>query len=171
MSAHRPSATRRAFTLIELMGVIVIFATLAGVISPVALEAAGAHRRADQQRQAANRAGFALERIVRLLRECPQAVEGEPAPAITAAGAQSVTLADGAKVERLGTTLWLTPPSGAAAPLCAGVDAFQLDYLGADGVTDTGATPELTHRIAVQLTVDGFEMRTLVFLRATRGMP
>lgn len=162
--------SRRAFTLVELLGVIVIFATLAAVISPAILEAAGAHRRAAQQRDAAARAGYALERITRLLRETPPAVAGEPAPGISAAGAQSITLLGGAEVELMGSTLWLTPEGGAAAPLCAGVDAFALDYLGADGVTDTIAAAQATQRIGVRLVVDGFELRTLVFLRVAEGL-
>ncbi|MFG0274033.1 MAG: type II secretion system protein [Phycisphaerales bacterium] len=160
----------RAFTLIELMGVIVIFATLAAVISPVALQAAGAHRRAATQRDASERAGHALERTVRLLRECPPAIEGEPAPGITVAGADTVTRIDGAKVELLGTTLWLTPAGGAAAPLCAGVESFELRYRAGDGVTDTQSDPDATQRIEIRLTVDGFELRTIVFLRVAEGL-
>lgn len=160
----------RAFTLIEMMGVIVIFATLAAVISPVALQAAGAHRRAATQRDASERAGHALERIVRLLRECPPAVEGEPAPGITAAASDSITLIDGSKAELIGTTLWLTPAGEAAAPLCADVDAFELRYRAADGVADTIADPESTQRIEVRLTAGAFELRTIVFLRVAEGL-
>jgi prepilin-type N-terminal cleavage/methylation domain-containing protein len=160
----------RAFTLVEMMGVIVIFATLAAVISPVALQAAGAHRRAATQRDASERAGHALERIVRLLRECPPAVEGEPAPGISAATASSITLTDGAKAELLGTTLWLTPAGGSAAPLCADVGAFELRYRGADGVADTLANPQATQRIEIRLTASGFELRTIVFLRVAEGL-
>ena len=160
----------RAFTLVELLGVIVIFSVLAGVISPVVLEAAGAHRRAATQRDAAQRAGYALERIVRLLRETPPMQPGEPSPGLAGAETERVERIDGAEVELIGSTLWLTPAGGDAAPLCQGVEAFELGYLGADGVTDTRATPEATQRVTVRIVVDGFVLRTAVFLRIAEGL-
>jgi len=166
----RQDSLHRAFTLVELLGVIVIFATLAGVISPVVLEAAGAHRRAATQRDASQRAGYALERIVRLLRETPPASPGDPAPGLAVAATDHVERIDGAKVELIDSTLWLTPAAGEAAPLCQGVEAFELAYIGADGAADTVATPEATQRVAIRIVVDGFELRTVVFLRITEGM-
>lgn len=160
----------RAFTLVELLGVIVIFAALGGVISPVVLEATGAHRRAVTQRDAAQRAGYALERAVRLLRNTPPATPGDPTPGLAVALDDTVERSDGARVELIGTTLWLTPEGGVAAPLCQGVDAFELDYIGADGAADTSASPGSTQRIAIRIVVDGFELRTVVFLRITEGL-
>ena len=49
--------------------------------------------------------------------------------------------------------------------LIANVEAFEITYLAADGVTDTSATPQTTQRFIVRLVTGGFELRIAVFPR------
>lgn len=161
--------TRRAFTLIELISVIVIMGAISAVIAPLVTAAATTHAQSASQRETAESLGAAMERIVRVLRETPATEPGEPTPDFTSAGASSVTLADGHAVELIDSTLWLTVPGETPAPLCQGVTEFHLDYLGADGVTDTTMSPDQTQRIEVTLASDAMELRTCVFLRIARA--
>lgn len=161
-------AGRRAFTLVELMGSLVIVGAVAGVCAPVIMAVSEAFTRASEQREALERASFAIERVVRALRDAPGAPGG--GAGIVAASGTGVTLLDGAVIELVGTTLRMSASGGAQpSPLCQDVSALSLVYLGADGATDTRTSPGATRRVEVTLTVNGAALRGAVFLRAAGG--
>jgi prepilin-type N-terminal cleavage/methylation domain-containing protein len=163
--------TRRAFTLIELISVIVIMGAISTVIAPLVTAAATTHAQSAEQRKTAESLGAALERIVRILRETPATEPGEPTPDFVSVGASSVTLTDGHRIDLIGSTLWLTAPGKTPSPLCQNVTSFHLTYLAADGVADTSMSPPQTQRIEITLASDAMELRTCVFLRIARAGP
>ncbi|MHC4975907.1 MAG: prepilin-type N-terminal cleavage/methylation domain-containing protein [Planctomycetota bacterium] len=168
MDKNHPRA--RGFTLVELIASIVIVATLAGVLAPVVMTSADAYDRATSQRTSSENAGSAMERVVRTLRATPPQTVGSPQPGITVADADRIVLGDGHEIELVGDTLMFTAPGESASALCQDVEVLELAYLGADGVTDTSATPASTQRIRVRLIVGGFELQTIVFLRIAQGV-
>ncbi len=157
------------FTLVETIAVILVLGVLAGVTAPLMVGAAGSYADARDGRRAVEDASFALDRIVRILREAPSdATAGEPG--FASADADGFELADGTEVSLSGTDLMLSIAGGAAAPLCRDVAVFELTYRGADGaVLDFGGgdVPGDAARVEIRIAASGQEMRTAVFLRAT----
>jgi len=100
--------------------------------------------------------------------EAPAAVSGAQ---ISAAQPTRVALTGGDDISLTGTTLWLTPNGGAPAILAEGVTAFDLTYVGDDGVTDASATPDQIRRVDIRLVVGGFELRGAAAVRAWRHWP
>lgn len=172
MTSRRPHAPR-AFTLVELIGVMVVLGVLAAVAGPLLTSGADAYHRAATQRDALERASFAMDRTLGLLRDAPESPSGSGAPAFTTAEPRRFAFADGRTVEWRSGALWAVVPGqpGGEAPLCANVDDFSLTYLGADGVTDTLASPGQTTRVEVSITTGGVTLRSAAFLRVTGGAP
>ncbi len=168
-----PSKPCRAFTLVELIGVMVVLSVLAAVAGPLLTSGADAYHRAAAQREALERASFAMDRTLGLLRDAPDSPSGSGVPAFTSAEPRRFAFADGRRVEWKGGSLWATIPGqpGGEAPLCAAVEGFSLRYLGADGVTDTSASPGQSTRVEVTITTGGVTLRSAAFLRVTREAP
>ncbi|MEM7623858.1 MAG: hypothetical protein AAF235_11730, partial [Planctomycetota bacterium] len=76
-----------------------------------------------------------------------------------------ITFVDGPGLSLSGSELLLLDASGGSSVLITGVTTFTIQYLAGDGITDIGASPELTHRFRVTLTASGFESRVDVFPR------
>lgn len=167
-------STRTAFTLVELMAVLVLTAGIAAVTAPIVLSASGAFTDASTRRDRTEAASMALDRIVRTLREAPDRGESGPGvPAIASLSAMSIGLEDGAVVALNGQTLELTVPGSDPAPLCTGVDAFELTYFGSDGtVIDPAAAGAADEVRVVEIRLAcaaAVELRTRVLLRCTLG--
>lgn len=137
-------------TLLEVVVTITILAVVAAVILPVINGATDMYASAAGLRDSSERVAFALDRSVRLLRDAPAgATPGEVG--IVTAQADRVRFTDGRGLELSGTDLLLRTAAGTTAPLCRGVTAFELSYLGEDGATSTAATPADTQRIWVRI--------------------
>lgn len=160
---------RRGYTLIELVSVTVILGVVAGITSPIIVEATESYARASERREASDAVGHAMERIVRVLREAPESDEYEGAPAITVATETSIEFEDGAEIRLDGETLWLAHTGEEEATLLEGVEWFELRLLGFDGVSDAMDKPEWARRVEVGLRAGGVELRTAVFLRSGLG--
>lgn len=164
----RRCKTCTAFTLPEVLAVIVIISIVAGMTAPIVLAMTDSYATARDQRDAADAAGAAMERIVRLVREAPETDDGSGAPDITEASPTMIAFASGERIALTGTTLWLTVPGEAASPLANDVSSFHLTYVGSDGVTNTMESPQSTQRVDVQLAVKGLELRSSAFIRIAR---
>lgn len=170
----RRRAFRPAITLIELIASITIIAIAGAAVLPVMESAASGYADAVATRTAAERAAYAIERATLLLREAPAA--DEPGDVgIATAEPDRITLSNGSALTFENGALSLTM-NGVTAELCAGVAEFELTYTGADGLTDTAATPEATRRIGISIAVSGvgasesiLRLRTVVFPRACLG--
>lgn len=164
---------RHAFTLIETIAVIVVVGVLAGVIVPVVAQSTTTFADMSEQRDRTEATSLALERIVRAFREAPDKTASAGVPDINTATSSRLKFTDGTEVRLSGTTLWFNEPGQTESPLCQNVSAFELTYLGADGLSlniSVSANWDLVQRINVRLAcTGGAELRTSVFLRCTLG--
>lgn len=159
----------RGFTLIETVAVILVLGVLAGVTAPLMVGAAGSYADARDGRRAVEDAAFALDRLVRVLREAPAgATPGEPS--FVAATATGFELENGVRVALSGTDLMMDDGVHGACPLLRDVSVFELRYRGGDGMAlnfGSGDTPASTRRVDVRMRASGQELRTSVFLRVS----
>lgn len=163
MQRHsRPS--RRAFTLIESLMVVTILGIIAAGTLPIMQGVATSAAASDRTRRVCESGAYAMDRIARMLRDAPAGVASGTID-LTAAASDTVTFPDGRSLFIKGDELWFRNTAGAEDALITGVDAFEVTYLAADGVTDTSATPHLTQRFIVRLVTGGFELRIAVFPR------
>lgn len=159
----RTSTCRRAMTLLEVLASIVVLGVIGAATLPVMSGAAESYASARDAREAVDDAAFAMDRIVRLLREAP----GDPRTGtlfILDAGSDRIEFADGRGFTLTGETLELLS-TDEPMPLCRGVQSLEISYLGADGVSDVSATPQSTHRFRVRLRVEGLWLESIAFAR------
>lgn len=150
---------RRAFTLVEMICAVVVVAVSASIVVPVVNAAIDNYAASRTIRAQTDDAAFALERIVRIIREAPPGV-APGTVGIETATPTSFLLADGNGFSLAGDVLNLTAGLS-SSPLCRGVSAFNIDYLGEDGVTSTLAAPETTQRLLVTLRIGDSEFRVV----------
>jgi type II secretory pathway pseudopilin PulG len=143
---------------------IVILSIIAAMVMPVIAGASDAYARATATRRTAERAAYAMERIVRMLRDVPEGAS-HGTVGISLAQASRVRFTDNRELELTGGSLYQTDASGHRVVLCAGVDALTIGYLAQDGVTSTLASPSTTQRFNVSITVGGFDLRTAAMAR------
>lgn|GEM_PF-732822 len=161
---------RRGLTLLEVTLSIVIVAVIAAIVVPVTASLGDAYAASADTREAAEDAGFALDRVVRLLREAPEGEAGGQVGFVRA-DSDAVEFTDNRAVELIDADLVLTDENGVQGVLCRQVSAFEIGYLASDGVTDCSATPEETRRFTVRLVVRGVELRGTAFARVTIVQP
>lgn len=138
-------STARGFTLVEALVSVVVMGILAAVIAPAISSATDAQSSVSELKRSALDAGYAMDRIVRLIRDIP--LNGVDLAAT--GNATSLTLTDGRGLRITGSTLEYVE-AGQAYPLCTDVTDFRLAYVAADGLTTT--TAPLCQRIHVSLT-------------------
>ncbi|MEZ6243506.1 MAG: type II secretion system protein [Phycisphaerales bacterium] len=161
-------STRRAMTLLEMTAAITVLAIISVAVLPVIASSADAYASAAQTRRETERIAFAAERCQRLLREAQAgAVAGELDVGV--ATPDQILFTDGRGLRLDGTDLVLVMPGEPDAPICRGVDTFQIQYLGSDGVTDTSATPNATFRFNVTVASGDVSLSITAFARAQIG--
>jgi type II secretory pathway pseudopilin PulG len=161
---HTPAGARRAFTLVEATAAIIIISSISAVIVPVIFSAGDAYANSSSVRRTAEKGAYAMERVVRLLRDTPAGTTRGTVD-ISIANAAQVRFGDGRGVELTGTTLVLRDTSGGLSTLCDNVSAFTLAYIGDDGSTNTAGTPTTTQRFNITIVTDGFELRSSALAR------
>jgi type II secretory pathway pseudopilin PulG len=155
---------RRAVTLVEAVASIVVIAVVSAAVLPLVTGTSDSYASAATTRRAAERGAYAMERMIRLLRDAPPTtVPGELGIAI--ATPTTLRYTDGRGLELTGDTLYLRDTDSSLSVLCREVDAMSIDYLGADGVTDTMSVPADTQRFNVTLRTAGFELRSAALAR------
>jgi hypothetical protein len=110
---------------------------------------------------------FALMRITRLIKDAPAGESG--GASIVRALPSQVAFEDGAELQQIGSTLWITLPGAAAAPLCVDVQHVEFHYLGADGETDVSADPAESRRMRIELQIGKSSLTTTVCLDQAGG--
>lgn len=156
------------FTLLELLAAVVVMAIISVVLTPVMLAASDSYIVARQVRSDTERLAFALDRITRIVRQAPIG-ESESGVGVASASATQLVFTDGTGIQLTGDTLELLDTSGAAVPLCRGVEALTIAYTGADGLTSTLATPQNTHRFSFTLASGGARLSVVVHPRIWIG--
>ena len=160
--------TRNAFTLIEVIAVIVVLGVVAGVASPILFSMSNTYASSLDQRTQAEAASIALDRVIRVIRETPPVAGNSGTPDIAVATASRFELGDTTEIELTGTNLMLTLPGETPAILCSDVEQFELTYLTDDATElDTGAGDALTdiHMIHIRIRSGETELRAGAFLR------
>ncbi len=164
----RTAPPTRGFTLLELVAAIMVMSIIAATIMPVIQAALESYTVARQVRSSTERAGFALDRITRIVRQAPIG-NNDTGIGITTATANSIEFSDGTGVQLVGTTLEMLVPGEQPVPLCFDVESLLVQYFADDGVTTTHLTPETSHRIVFTILTQGVEMSVLVHPRVWIG--
>lgn len=146
----RSPRTARAFTLLELTLVMLIFAVIGAVVTPVIIAATDSYASARSLRSRTENAAFALDRVRRIIREAPRG--SATRLDVAESGTDVLVFTDDTGVRLNGTTLELVTPAG-TAPLARAVSAFVLSPLAPDGVTPIA--PDDAHLFDFSLTIDG----------------
>jgi prepilin-type N-terminal cleavage/methylation domain-containing protein len=167
MSRAAPTS-RHAFTLVEVLAAVVVLGIIGAVVLPTVFTASTRIASAESDRRSVEQVAFAMDRVVRTLREIP--LDANRAFVLPAAGATEITLDDGRRLWLDGTTLRYRDADGNEAPLCTAVDAFTLSFLAADGVTDALASdPADTWSVHVRLEAQGVTLAAVAFPRVRAG--
>jgi len=151
---------KNAFTLVELIAVMVILGALAAATAPIVASAGQSYADASNLRAAADDLAYALQRAGRTLRHASGSV--------TIATDEAIELSGGQRLERLGTTLWLTEPGQAPSPLCQDVTTFQITHLADDGQTDCASDPADIQRLHITAERSGVWLATVIHLRGAQ---
>lgn len=147
------------------MVAVMILGAVAVLVSPVVSSASDVFVQTMKLRQTSERVGFALERIVRMVREIEPRQAGSEV-AISLAEHERLELAGGESLALVGDELRFTDADGQASPLCTNVEHFLLEYIGSDGRTDSSPVPGLTRTIRITLRASGCELRAIAFIRS-----
>ena len=152
------------FTLVELTMSIVVLGIIAVGMLPIMAGSLSSYAAASTAEGASRDAGYAVEQLVRQIRELPAGEEpGEVG--LVEVSASRLEATNGLVIERIGTELWLTRPGVDAGLLCEGVEEFTLTAFAPDGRTAPESVSG-THRVRIELSVRGFDLVTDVFVRA-----
>ncbi len=159
---------RRAFTLLELVAAILVMSIISVTIFPVIHSASESFISARQARSSTEQAAFALDRIVRVIRQAPIGTD-ESGVGITASTSSSLTLSDGNGFQLTSSTLELLVPGSSPVPLCKDVDTLELTLLKDDGTQGALDSIQDAHRIHVRLVVESVELEVVVHPRVWIG--
>jgi prepilin-type N-terminal cleavage/methylation domain-containing protein len=152
-------ACRRGFTLLEAVVAITVLGVIGASVLPIVAGVSDNLRAASDVRRAGEHAGFAMERALRMLRDCPPGATAGTLDLLKGE-VSLIEYADGRKLEFAGGELLYN-----GEVLCPNVEDFAIAYIGDDGVTDVGGSPTTAGRFEVLLVVGGLELRGAAFPR------
>ncbi|GAB4387240.1 MAG: hypothetical protein Kow0022_18730 [Phycisphaerales bacterium] len=155
------------FTLIEAVVATVILSVVAAAVLPVVTGATETLSDASQVERIVDESCYAMDRIVRVLREAPPGTDPGTI-GITSLGASQVIFSDGSGCRVKGGVLQIRFTDGVWGDLCDQVDAFEIRARDASGA-DSSDVPQQTQRFEVGLVRGGFELRAVAFCRARYG--
>lgn len=156
------------FTILELLAAITVMSIISVTLLPVMSAASESYTVSRQVRSSTERAGFAIDRILRIIREAPIG-DSNTGVGVTSSTSTSVQFSDGTGLQLSGTTLEMLVPGQSPVPLCFDVDSFAIQYIGDDGISSTALTPTLTRRFDITLTTDNVTMSAIAFPRVWIG--
>ncbi|MCB9846462.1 MAG: type II secretion system protein [Phycisphaeraceae bacterium] len=159
-----PTGRQLGVTLLETLMAIVVLAVVGATVVPLIGSSVDVYASASDAREISDRAAFAMERCVRLLREAPGEIDTGDLD-ITVAEPSRVEFGDGRGLSLDGEVLLMHVDADVTAPLCRDVSSFTIQYLGSDGLTDTLDTPGLTDRFVVSITTSSLTLSGAAFCR------
>ncbi len=160
-----PRPTRRGMTLLEAMLTIVIVSIIAAIVTPIVASATENYAAAANTRQDVEQAAFAMERIVRVLREIPLDEANPELLGISSLTSDSITLDDNRELRLVGERLVLTDRTGLSGDLCDRMTVFTVELFSTDGLTAVTADDPAAHVLQVTLVMAGLDLRTRVMPR------
>lgn len=144
-------------TLLEAAVAVTVLGIIAASVLPVINGATDVYAATRDAREASGIAGYAAERISRIVREAPAGVSvGTVGFSTTSSSEMTTTAGDGVRFD--GTTLEINV-NGSWRRLATGVDTFELSYFGADGTSDASGSPTTIRSVRYRIVVGGFELR------------
>jgi type II secretory pathway pseudopilin PulG len=171
---RRPTSVRRGSTLLELVVVIVLAGTIAGIVSPPLIEATRTRERSVRRAALLGEARTALERIVREFREIPAKSTDANSPDISAAAGDSIAFQAASYRVASGVLERLEANDTTWRPLASHVTAFALTYYDGNGnvlsstplsAGDRGNLRRIGVSLALQDGGQSVALRTGAFLR------
>lgn len=162
MNSSCPPA-RRGISMLEMVASIVVTGIIAVTVLPLVNGAVDAHSKAAAIREETEGLAFAMERIIRVLRDTPAGTSTGTVGITTATGS-SITLSDGRSFT-LSMTDLVMRQGGVSSVLCRNVTTLEFTYLGENGMTSTSGSPDLTRRINVRIVGRNTELRSSAFIR------
>jgi prepilin-type N-terminal cleavage/methylation domain-containing protein len=165
--------TRRAFTLIETIAVMVIVATISAVLSTVLYAATDAYASAEEGRRAVDSSSLAIETISREIRRQPPPTSTSLPCSLISASASHLEFESGLIIEHQGSTLTLTRPDQETAILLDPVDSveFRLFAEGPPGGApldpDAGDEPGTARVVEISIDAGMGTLTTRLFLRSS----
>jgi len=165
----------RAFTLVETIAVMVVLGVISAVLSSVLYAATDSYSTAETQRRSVDELGFAMEKIVRLVREQPASSSDPGSSGIVYADSGTLEFESGLRIEHRQQRLELNIPGQGEAVLMEGVDEVMF-VLYPDGPGDvqpinlgSGASPAPARLIEVRIVSGRSVLSTRVLLRSAYG--
>lgn len=165
----------RAFTLIETIAVMVVLGVISAVLSSVLYAATDNYASAESQRRSVDELGFAMEKIVRLVREEPPSSSSPGSSGLIHADSSSLEFESGLRIEHRELRLEVEIPDRGEAVLMDGVDEVSF-VLYPDGPGDvppidleSGASPAPARLLEVRIVSGRSVLSTRVLLRSAYG--
>lgn len=143
---------------------IVVIGIIGSMVMPIVSGSADAYAESAAARSSTERASFALDRCLRMLREAP----GDPSTRvlkIKSATSTSLFFTDESGLQIVGTDLMIVDTDGTSSPLCRDVSSFQIKLLAEDGVTSTMGDLPSTQRFTISIESGGITLVGAAFPR------
>ena len=157
------ATSRAGISMLEMVASIVITSVIAVTVLPLVNGAVDAQSKAASIRLETENLTYAMERMVRTLRDAPPGASAGTV-GITSATATSIALSDGRQFSLTSGELTMRS-SGTSAVLCRGVTALELSLVGEDGMTSTSGSLDRTRRVHIRLAGATTEIRSSAFIR------
>lgn len=161
----RRSRHRTAFTIVELVTAMVVMSVIAGVITPVIVSATDHYAASRDLRTAVDDGAFAIDAMVRIVREAPAHASG--GLDLASADQHSFIPSGGRGFRLVDGTLELVTESG-SAPLARDVRSLDIVYVLDDGIT-AAPTPAEAHRVHIIADIGGLVLSAVAFPRVVIG--
>lgn len=164
----RKAISRSAFTLLELLLAVMIFAVISAVLLPVLNTSSEIFVTTRDVRTRSENVAAALDRLTRLIREAPIGAD-DSGVGVASATPTSVQFTDGTGFQLNAGAIEMLSPGAQPSPLCLDVDDLVIEYYASDGVTSTSSSPSLTHRFAITVTSGDLVLSVIVHPRVWIG--
>lgn len=166
----RHRTTHHAFTLLEAALAMTVLSVLAAVLSPMMLAASQSYATAFRVREATEQSAYAMDRVVRMLRETPISQTSPDLLAIVQASPSMIQFESGHRIELIDDTLMMTGSDAISGSLCQQVDIFEILSIDSDGQTPVSDATH-AHSFRIRLRAAGLELSSVVFPRVRMGDP
>jgi type II secretory pathway pseudopilin PulG len=172
MIPRRMHASRRAFTLVELITTMTVVAALGSVVSVVIMSAVDSYSRASTTAQLHSELSITLDRLDQMLQYIPRSASA--GPDIASVTATSITWSTNWSLSLTGTQLQLSEAGAASTVLLKDVSSLSIqtydesDSALAASLSGAACAPIRRIRVTITLTRGGVSetLRTRIFIRS-----
>lgn len=157
---------RRGVTLLETVAATAIIGIAVAAVAPLMHGAIDVHEQSRRTRDGAARAGYVVDKALRLVREAP--VDDEGRVGLAAPTSDAIELADGRALRLVGDELRARDTAGAESTLARGVTRFTVRLLDPEGdpVAPGGGD---AHSVRLVFEIGGAEYAAACWVRCSPG--